>query len=113
MEKRSQMEILYEKYLADDDKVLKIGDYCFYKIVSKDCLSFHGGTVMIVVPRELFHDEKIAPVMDEKGNVFELGKPAMLSFRCQRPKWYWETLTVPVKGIHNIDEIGNYLAVVE
>lgn len=33
---------------------------------------------------------------------------------CSGPvhKWYLETATIPVEGIHEKDEIGNYIAVV-
>ena len=113
MKEKSQMEILYEKYLEDDNKVLNIGDHCFYKIISKDRLSFNGGTVMLVIAREFFQGGKICPVIDENSRVFELGGAAMHRFSCPPPRWYLETVSVPVKGIHEIDEIGDYLALAE
>ena len=51
--------------------------------------------------------------MDDNLKVFEIGTPAHFAFRNGNgiPKWYLETVTVEVKEIHDIDEIGDYISV--
>lgn len=109
MEEKSQMEMKYEEYLASDDKCIKIGENTFYKIIHKDIISLRNGTVLLCVPWELFNHTAISKVRDEEDRIFNLGGPVHYSFRCPIPRWYMETATVPVEGIHGIDEIGDYL----
>lgn len=110
MEEKSQMEIAYEEYLASDDKCIKIGENTFYKIINKDKISIKNGTVLICIPRELFNHTSIIKVRDEEDRIFNLGGPVHYSFRCPIPRWYMETVTLTVEGIHDIDEIGDYLS---
>lgn len=109
MEEKSQMEIKYEEYLTSDDKCIKIEETTFYKIIHKGKISIKNGKVLICVPWELFEHTPINKVRDEEDRVFSLGGPVHYSFSCPIPRWYMETATVPVEGIHDIDEIGEYL----
>lgn len=112
MKGKSEMEILYDKYLQSDDKKVVMNGSCFYKIIQKDRLPIRDGTVLIVVPREIFNHRGIDTVVDETGKTFKIGAAAFMSFSGSVPKWYLETATIPVEGIHEKDEIGNYIAVV-
>lgn len=104
------MEIEYEEYIASDDKCIRIDEKTFYKIIHKDKISIRNGTVLICVPWELFNHTPISTVRGEEDRIFNLGGPVHYSFRCPIPRWYTETATVSVEGIHDIDKIGDYLA---
>ena len=110
MKEMSQMEIEYENYLSADDTIIEVDGKLFYKIVHKDRISLDEGIVLVCVPWKLFNDTAIDKVKDENNNVFKLGAPVHYSFRRPVPQWYMETVTVTVNGIHEICQIGEYLA---
>lgn len=111
MHTRSTMEQEYEAFLQSEDRVLRIGDMKFHKIIHKDRVAFQGGTVIITVPHALFHGDMPKILMDEKGKTFSLGSVCRMNFRGQIPKWYLNAVAVTVDGIHDVTEIGNYLTV--
>lgn len=105
------MEQKYEAFLQSEDRVLRIGDMKFHKIIKKDRVAFHGGTVIITVPHALFHGDTPKILMDEKGRTFSLGDVCRMNFRGKIPEWYLNAVAVTVNDIHDITEIGNYLAI--
>lgn len=107
---KSEMEIIYEKYLDDKNRLLILHDCILYKIVQKSTISLRNGTVLITNPLEVLSLGN-GPYFDENGNQFNLGRPAHMSFRNNNgiPDWYMKTATVNVEGIHNSSEIGNYI----
>ena len=108
MPEQSPMEIQYEEWLAREDRVIEKNGRTFYRIISKNKLSLNGGTVMIVVPLSVLTSN--GEYMDENGNTFLLGGPSHISFTDSIPTWQYETRTVPVKDIHDLAQIGDYLA---
>lgn len=52
MNEKSEMEILYEQYLEDDNRIFEKDGIFFYKFVKKYKLKLRGGMVLITVPRE-------------------------------------------------------------
>lgn len=109
MNEKSPMEIQYEEWLAREDRMVEKDGQTFYRIIRKDRLSLKDGTVVIVVPWDLLKNTT-GEYSDENGNVFRLGSPMHMSFRCAIPTWYLETASVPVEGIHETTQIGNYLS---
>lgn len=110
MSEKSEMEIVYEKYLSEKNRLLIFHDSILYKIVHKSTISLRDGTVLITIPWEVLSLGN-GPYFDENGNQFNLGIPAHMSFRNNNgiPEWYTKTATVTVEGIHNSSEIGNYI----
>ena len=107
--KKSQMETLYEEWLAREDRIIEKNERTFYRIISKNKLSLNGGTVIVVVPLSLLKNANWE-VIDENGNSFSLGSPNHMSFKGPIPTWYLETASVIVKGIHEPAQVGDYLA---
>lgn len=109
MEEKSEMELLYEQYLVRDDKILVCNDDKFYRIISKSRIS-KGGTVVVTLPSEMLSAvTSNCKVKDENGRTFETGKIIHLSFK-RVPKWYMRSFTIPINGINNTKDIGDYLA---
>lgn len=50
--KKSEMDILYEQYLEDDNRIYEKDGIVFYKLIKKDKLKLRGGMVLITVPRK-------------------------------------------------------------
>ncbi|MBQ8167541.1 MAG: hypothetical protein IJZ96_11005 [Lachnospiraceae bacterium] len=111
MIEKSDMEILYEQYLLDDCRIYEKDGITFYKLVDKKKIKVRGGMVLITVPRETVRniDDYYC---DETGNKFLIETPIHMSFGANPiPQWYIETVTLPIKDISDISEIGDYLGV--
>lgn len=109
MKEQSNMEILYEQYLLDDSRIYEKDGITFYKLVDKKKIKVRGGMVLITVPREAVRniDDYYC---DETGNKILIETPIHMSFGANPiPQWYIETVTLPVKDISDISEIGDYL----
>ncbi len=109
MKEQSVMEILCEQYLLDDNHIYKKDGVTFYKHVDKKKIKLRGGMVLITVPREAVRsiDDYYC---DEAGNRISIDAPIHMSFGANPiPQWYIETVTLPVKDISDISEIGDYL----
>lgn len=111
MDNKSEMEIQYEEWLNRNDRMVEIEGRKYFRIIRKDRLSIKEGTVLIVVPWDLLKSSN-RKYIDENGCVFSLGSPAHISFRGTIPTWYFETASVPVEGIHELTQIGDYLATI-
>lgn len=110
MNEKSEMEILYEQYLEDDNRIFEKDGMVFYKFVKKYKLKLRGGMVLITVPREAVKSINDR-YYDEAENRFIIEAPIHMSFgRNGIPKWYFDTVTLPVKDISDVSEIGNYIA---
>lgn len=110
---KSEMEIKYEQYLGSDDTRLTIKNKQFYKIVSKNKLSFRDGFVTICIPWSAVGNSCTCIAEDENGKLFKLVGPVHFTFRAGIPRWYLDTITMEVKNIHNTDEIGLYISVAQ
>ena len=110
MRDKSQMEIQYEEWLFREDRIIKKDGHTFFRIIRKDRLSLKDGTVVIVIPWDLLKNTN-GDYIDENGNIFRLGSPAHMSFTGTIPTWYFETASVPVEGIHETTQIGDYLSI--
>lgn len=109
MSAKSKMDILYEQYLEDDNRTYEKDGIVFYKLVKKDKLKLRGGMVLITVPWEAVNSINDC-YYDENGNRILIDAPVHMSFgRNGIPKWYFETVTLPVKDISDISEIGEYI----
>lgn len=109
MNEKSEMEILYEQYLRDDNRTFEKDGIVFYKLVKKDKLKLRGGMVLITVPREAVKSINDC-YYDETGNKILVDAPIHMSFgRNGIPEWYFETVTLPVKDISDVSEIGAYI----
>lgn len=103
------MDILYEQYLNDDNRTYEKDGIVFYKFVKKDKFKLRGGMVLITVPREAVNSINDY-YCDENGNRLFIDAPVHMNFgRNGIPKWYFETVTLPVKDISDISEIGEYI----
>ncbi len=110
-EEKSEMDIIYEQYLERDDIKVEIDGRVYYRIIHKDKLSINGGLVLVMVPWELFAGGNIKQmIVDENENTVEFGSVAHYSFRRPIPQWYLKAVTLDVKNIKDMDEIGDYLA---
>lgn len=100
MNEKSEIEILYEQYLDDDNGTYEKEGIVFYKLVKKEKLiNISGGIVLITVPREAVKSINDC-YYDEAGNGIVIEAPIHMSFgRNGIPEWYFETLTLPVKDI--------------
>jgi len=108
-ERKSEMDILYENYLKDANRTCEKDGIVFYKLVKKDKLKLRGGMVLITVPWEAVNSINDC-YYDENRNRILVDAPVNMSFgRNGIPKWYFETVTLPVKDISDISEIGEYL----
>ena len=103
---KSDMEIIYEEYLKDKNRLFIFQNILLYKIIHKSRLSLRDGTVLITIPWKVLSIGN-GPFFDENGN----RSPAHMSFRGNDgiPEWYMKTATVTVEGIHDISEIGSYI----
>lgn len=109
MIEKSDMEKLYEQYLLDDNHIYEKDGITFYKLVDKKKIKVRGGMVLMTVPREAVRSINDY-YCDEAGNKISIEAPIHLSFGANPiPQWYIETVTLPVKGISDISEIGDYL----
>ncbi len=109
MNEKSEMEILYEQYLRDDNRTFEKDGIVFYKLVKKDKLKLRGGMVLITVPREVVKSINDC-YYDEAGNRILIDAPIHMSFGSNGiPEWYFETVTLPVKDISDVSEIGVYI----
>ena len=103
------MEILYEQYLEDDNRIFEKDGMVFYKFVKKYKLKLRGGMVLITVPREAVKSINNR-YYDEAGNRVIIEAPIHMGFgRNGIPKWYFDTVTLPVKDISDVYEIGEYI----
>ena len=108
---RSELDIIYEEYLRDD-QYIEVDGKPYYRIIKKSEYTTLGGFVLIVIPKKLFHHgESMAKVKDENGNIFTLIGPAFMSFHSELPRWYRESYTFMIKEIKHVDEIGDFVAV--
>lgn len=108
---RSELDIIYEEYLRDD-QCIEVDGKPYYRIIQKSEYTSLDGFVLIVIPQKLFHHgESMAKVKDENGNVFKLTGPASMRFHSEIPRWYLETYTFMIKEIKHVDEIGDFVAV--
>ncbi len=110
MDAKSEMEILYEQYLTMEDKVVEIDGVKYYKIIAKERVPLRDGLVVVCLPNSFIDSTKIRNVIDENGNTFALGNAARYSFKGMIPRWYLETVTIEVYDVHDIDEIGQFVA---
>lgn len=109
MNEKSEMEILYEQYLEDDKRTFEKDGMVFYKLLKKDKLKLRGGMILITVPREAVKSINDC-YYDEAGNRVIIEAPIHMSFgRNGIPKWYFDTVTLPVKDIADVSEIGDYI----
>lgn len=109
MNEKSEMELLYDQYLEDENRIYEKDGLTFYKLVKKDKLKLRGGMVLITVPREAIKAIDDC-YYDENGNRILIDFPVHMSFgRNGIPKWYFETVTLPVKDISDVSEIGEYI----
>jgi len=109
---RSKMEMEYDNYLKSGDRMIEIDGQTYHKIICKDKYSVRDGVVTICIPNNIFGRGKISTIMDESGKMFELGGVIHFSFGGDIPRWYLETFTVVVLGIHDENEIGSYISVI-
>lgn len=79
MNEKSEMEILYEQYLEDDNRTYEKDGIVFYKLVKKDKLKLRGGMVLITVPREAVKSINDC-YYDEAGNRILIDVPIHMSF---------------------------------
>lgn len=100
---------IYEAYIKRDDKVIKIGELTYYRIIDKTFLSIKDGTVLVCVPQKMFKNRLCKKLVDENGKCFKIGYPAHFSFNGDIPKWYKETVTFHLVGTNDINEVGEYL----
>lgn len=109
MNEKSRMDILYEQYLESDNRTYEQDGIVFYKLVKKEKLKLRGGMVLITVPREAVKNINDC-YYDEAGNRILIDAPIHMSFGGNGiPKWYFETVTLPVKDISDVFEIGAYI----
>lgn len=109
MKEKSEMEILYEQYLENENLTYEKDGILFYKLVKKEKVKLKGGMVLITVPNKAVRYIKDS-YCDENGNKILIDSPVHYSFGANDiPKWYIETVTLPVKEISDISEIGDYL----
>lgn len=108
---KSEMELIYDQYLLSDDNVIEADGLTYYKIIRKDRISLNNGIVLICLPSELF-ENGVDKVIDEYGNVLKIGSPVFYSFGGRVPDWYLNTITVNVCDIHEINQIGDYVAAI-
>ena len=109
-DEENPMEKKYEAYLTDENRVYEKDGRVFYKIIDKKRLPIRDGMVIITIPEAVFAGKYQQKVIDENGKTFSLGLPAFIRFQKESPQWYWETVTVEVLGIHELQEIGDYIA---
>ena len=103
------MASTYELYNKSDDKIIYLEGLAYYKIISKSKLSIKEGLIMVCLPIEIFRNEAVKSFVDENGRIFKIGDSAHFSFKETIPIWYYNTLTVSLEGVHETDEIGEYL----
>lgn len=109
MNEKSEMDILYEKYLKDANRTYEKDGIVFYKLIKKEKLKLRGGMVLITVPREVVNSINDCYYDENKNRIF-VSAPVHMSFgRNGIPKWYFETVTLPVKDVSDVFEIGEYL----
>lgn len=109
MNEKSEMEILYEQYLEDDNRIFEKDGMVFYKFVKKYKLKLRDGMVLITVPREAVKSINDC-YYDENGNRILIDATIHMNFgKHGIPKWYFETVTLPVKDIMEVSEIGDYI----
>jgi hypothetical protein len=92
--------------------MIEIDDQIYHKIIYKDKIPLRDGIVTICIPKDLFDGAKVNAIVDESGKTFELGGIVFFSFRGEIPRWYLETITVVVEGIHDENRIGSYISVI-
>ena len=115
MSDKSKMELKYERYLLSKDKTLILDGKTFYRIIDKFLVK---KMLIITLPLEAFGDNTVEKIItnkytDEDNRVFAFSAPMHISFIGKAPDWYYETLTVQVKGVKKIDEIGDYISKME
>lgn len=103
------MDIIFESYIKREDNTIILDDLIYYRIIAKMELSIKDCTVIICIPKKIFENDSYSFLVDENGKVFKIGEPAIFSFRGDIPKWYLETYSVPIEGIKDLNEIGEYL----
>ena len=106
MNEKSEMEILYEQYQRDTKRFREKDNIVFYKIINKSCFA---GKVLVTVPGEAVYRISDS-YRDENGKRLIFEEPVHIRFGGgEIPDWYVETVTLPVKDISDIYEIGEYL----
>lgn len=109
MKEKSEMEILYEQYLKSENLTYEKEGMTFYKLVRKEKVKLKGGMILITVPQEAVRNINDY-YFDEDANKVLIDAPVHMSFGANAiPKWYIETVTLLVKDISDISEIGDYL----
>lgn len=109
MSEKSEMEILYEQYSDDARRTYEKDGIVYYKFVHKQKLKLRGGMVLVTVPREAVTNISDS-YCDENGKQILFDAPVHMSFRGNGiPRWYIETVTLPVKEISEVSEIGEYV----
>ena len=106
---KSELEMLYEEYLNDDERYLVINGKPYYKIIKKMEEKIHDFNVSIIIPRALLENAKsLVRICDEHGRVFSVIGPELI-----RPKrmerWCIETYIYFLRDIKNAEEIGDYV----
>lgn len=106
----SEMEKEYEQYLTDPAATKIINGIKYYKAVHIDELNNKekGRMVVITLPYAVFGSGKADVITDERGNVFHLNPPAMISFRDCTPKWHMECGTFMIKDADSTENLGEY-----
>lgn len=112
MSHSNTMEFLYEDYLTSPDKTVEIDGYTFYKIIHKDRMSIGDGIVTICVSKEISSDIKNMQLMDDWGRTFIVRGIVHMCFGVEIPRWFLETYTIAVHGIHEINQIGSHVAAI-
>lgn len=108
---KSQMEILYDNYLKSDNQSIEKDGVTFYRLIKKEKVKIKGGMVLITVPIQAV-DNINDTYCDENGKHIIMDLPVHMSFRDEIPEWYVRTVTLPVKNISEISEIGDYIGMI-
>ena len=99
MNKKSQMELKYEKYLESTSKTMIIDSVTYYRAVNVETLSVRGkSTVCITIPHEYLKGETTLTLKNEYGYIFRKGNAVFVRFNGEIPEWYFRCVTFAFEG---------------
>ena len=106
---KSVMEIKYDKYLVNEDRVKILSGEKYYMAVSIDELKTPDKKLIIATfPYEMFEDGISTSLKDENGNEYSIGSPGYSSFSGCYPKWYLECGQFELKRTSGNVSMGSY-----
>lgn len=103
----SDMNHIYERYLQDENAVIRIDEKTYYRALQIFSYTIRESMILAVLDRRL--DLKSGDTLvDDNGNKFIVKGCSFMSFHGEIPKWYFETPEVVLEGSE--ENIGHYFS---